>query len=89
MFFKKHPWLLKKTKVKWKDIPGQSGYQISKSTKKTGTNIVSTYKTTGGTSKKLDAKTHKTYYYKVRAYKVVGDKKIYGPWSDVKAYKLK
>lgn len=80
-----------KVKVKWTNISGESGYQISKSTKKTGTNIVSTYKTTKGTYKKLAAKKGKKYYYKVRAYKSekVGSKyvKVYGPWSNVKAYK--
>lgn len=76
-----------KVKVKWSNISGETGYQISKSTKKTGTSIVSTYKTTKGAYKNISAKKGKTYYYKVRAYKVVDGKKIYGPWSAVKAYK--
>lgn len=78
-----------KVKVSWKNISGESGYQISKSTKKTKTNIVSTYKTTGGKSKTISTKKGVTYYYKVRAYKIVGSKKIYGPWSGVVTYKIK
>ena len=59
------------------------------STSKTGTNIVSTYSTTTGKTKTITTKKGKTYYYKIRAYKVVDGKKIYAPWSDVKSYKLK
>lgn len=76
-------------KVKWNNILGESGYQISKSTSKTGTNIVYTYKTTTGTYKTLKATRGKTYYYKVRAYKTVGSQRIYAPWSSVRAYKLR
>ena len=78
-----------KVKVSWINISGETGYQISKSTKKSGTNIVSTYKTTSGTYKKVSATKGKNYYYKVRAYKVVNGKKIYGPWSSVKLFKRK
>ena len=78
-----------KVKVSWTNIGGETGYQISKSTKKGGTSIVSTYKTTSGKSKVIKATRKKTYYYKVRAYKTVDGKKIYGPWSSVKKYKLK
>lgn len=78
-----------KVKVKWTNINGETGYQISKSTKKSATKVVSTYKTTKGTYKYITAKKNKTYYYKVRAYKVVDGEKIYGPWSKVKAYKRK
>ena len=76
-----------KVKVSWTNINGETGYQISKSTKKKGTSIVSTYKTTSGKSKVIKATKGKTYYYKVRAYKVVDGKKIYGPWSSVKKFK--
>ena len=75
-----------KVKISWTNISGESGYQISQSTKKSKTNIVSTYKTTSGKSKTISAKSRKTYYYKVRAYKVVDGKKIYGPWSKVIKY---
>lgn len=78
-----------KVKVKWSNINGETGYQISRSTKKTSTNIVSTYKTSSGTYKNISASKGKTYYYKVRAYKVVDGKKICGPWSKVKSYKRK
>ena len=78
-----------KVKVRWKNISGETGYQISKSTKKAGTNIVYTYKTTLGTYKTLNATKGKTYYYKVRAYKTVDGKKVYGPWSIVKSYKMR
>ena len=80
-----------KVKVTWTNINGDTGYQISQAKKKSGTNIVATYKTTKGTYKTLTAKKGAKYYYKVRVYKTykVGSKyvKVYGPWSDVKAYK--
>ena len=79
----------KSVKVSWTNISGESGYQISVSTSKKSTKIVSTYKTTSGKSKVVSVKKGKTYYYKVRAYKIVGKKKIYAPWSSTKSYKVK
>lgn len=76
-----------KVKVSWKNINGETGYQISRALKQTGTNVVATVKTTTGKSKVVKAPKGKTYYYKVRAYKTVNGKKIFGPWS--KTYKFK
>ena len=78
-----------KVKVTWKNISGETGYQISRSTSSTGTNIVSTYKTTTGTSKVISAVKGTKYYYKVRAYRVVNGKTVYGEWSAVRSYTRK
>ena len=80
-----------KVKVSWNNVNGDTGYQISQATTKTGTNIVSTYKTTKGTYKNLTAEKGTKYYYKVRVYKTYKNGnnyvKVYGPWSKVKAFK--
>lgn len=79
----------KSVKVYWNNINGESGYQISRSTKKSGTSIVSTVYTTTGKTKVVSATKDKGYYYKVRAFKKVGSKTVYGPWSTAKYYKFK
>lgn len=78
-----------KVRVRWKNISGESGYQISRSTGKTKTYALSPFATTGGSSRLVSATKNKGYYYKVRAYKSVGDKKVYGPWSDPVKYTLR
>lgn len=77
-----------KVTVRWYDISGQSGYQISKSTKKSGINAVKRISSESASSTKISAKQNKKYYYRVRAYKVVDGKRIYGPWSSPKSYTL-
>lgn len=78
-----------KVKISWANINGETGYQISRSTKKTGTNVVATVKSTTAKSKILTVpKKGKTYYYKVRAYKLVNGVKVCGPWSTVYSKKL-
>lgn len=77
----------KKVKVAWANIGGETGYQISQSTSKNKIKIVSTYKTATGKNKVISAAKGKKLYYRVRAYKQVGGKKIYGPWSDAKLFK--
>lgn len=79
-----------KVRVKWNNISGETGYQIARASTEDGTySIISTYETTSGKSKVVSAKKNRTYFYKVRAYKTVDGKKIYGPWSDIVEYKLK
>lgn len=74
-------------KVSWGKVSGATGYEISQSTMENQTEIVSTYHTTSGKSKTISAKQGKTYSYKVRAYKEVDGKKIYGAWSKAVTYK--
>ena len=81
----------KSVSLSWKKSSNASGYQVYRSTKKSsgfksiktvtkGTTV--TYKNTGLTK-------GKTYYYKVRAYKVINGTKYYGNWSTVKSAKVK
>ncbi len=76
----------KSMKLKWKKDSKATGYEIyyatkanfSKSSRKVVT--ISKNKTTSKTMKNL--KSNKTYYVKIRSYKKVGSKKIYGDWSN-------
>lgn len=77
----------KKIKVKWTKVSGASGYEIMRSTKKSsGYKRIKTIKkgsVVSFTNKKL--KKGKKYYYKVRAYRTVNGKRVYGAYSAVKA----
>ncbi len=81
----------KQVKVSWKKISGASGYEVYYSTKKNGSykkaGTITKAKTVTYTQKKL--KSGKTYYYKVRAYRTVNGKKVYGSYSTVKSVKVK
>lgn len=72
------------------DLSGVKGYQIKyftskKFTKKT-TKTVKVKKTTKTVTK---LKKKKTYYAKVRAYKMVNGKTYYSKWSTVKKVKVR
>ena len=77
--------------IKWKKIKGVSGYAIYRSTKKSGSykkiKTVKKASTTSYTNKNLSS--NKKYYYKVRAYKNVKGKKVYGSYSSVKSVRTK
>jgi len=78
----------KSFKAKWKKISDCDGYQIQYAINKKFKNKKS--KNTKKTSiiiKKLKKK--KTYYVRVRAYKLNGKEKNYGKWSQVKKIKIK
>ncbi|MFB7139379.1 InlB B-repeat-containing protein [Gottfriedia sp. NPDC056225] len=73
-------------KLSWSKVSGATGYEIVKATSKTGsyshlTSVTTTNYTNKGLSK------GKTYYYKIRSYKLVGSQKIYGEWTNVMSIK--
>lgn len=81
----------KSAKITFKKVNGASGYVIYRATKKNGKyKAVSTLKkgtAVSYTNKKLKKKS--TYYYKVRAYKKVGKKTVYGSYSKTVSVKIK
>ncbi len=81
----------KKMTVSWQRIKGVNGYEIYRSTKKAKgykkVKTASRVSITSYTNKKLTSKTK--YYYRVRAYKTVNGRKIYGSYSSPKSAKTK
>ena len=80
----------KKLKVKatWKKLTNVFGYQIQYAPNKKFKKAKSkTVKSSSVTLKKLKKK--KTYFVRVRAYKLANGKKVYGKWSSVKKVKIK
>lgn len=79
-----------KATLKWKKVSGASGYLLYRSDRRDGgftcINSVSRRKTSY-TNTKL--KKGQTYYYRIRAYRKVGGKRVYGNFSVVKAVKVK
>ena len=77
-----------KVKATWKKLTNISSYQIQYAPNKKFKKAKSkTVKSTFVTIKKLKKK--KTYFVRVRAYKLVDGKKVYGKWSAVKKVKIK
>lgn len=71
---------LGETKVTWSKVSGATGYNIYRATSKTGKHVyIGTTKSTSYTNKKLGH--NKAYYYKVKAYRTVSGKKVYGGTS--------
>lgn len=79
-----------KVKLSWNKVAGASGYRIYRSKSKTsGFSKIKTV--TSGSKLNYVRKTSRNvkYYYKIRAYKTVNGKKIWGTYSAVKAKTLK
>ncbi|MFR7538606.1 MAG: DUF6273 domain-containing protein [Clostridium sp.] len=78
----------RKLVVRWNAVKGTKGYQLQYAINKKFKKKKSIQtKKTKYTIKKLKKK--KTYYIRVRAYKMNGKKKVYGKWSKVKVVKRK
>lgn len=74
--------------LKFKKVHGQNGVQICYATNKSFKSAK--YSTTTSTTKTISKlKSKKKYYFKIRAYKTVRGKKVYGPYSSVKSIKIK
>ena len=74
-------------KVSWNKVTGATGYQLYMRQKGKTTWTSKGYYT--GTSAKINFDMEKEYEFKVRAYRTVGNKKIYGLCSPVKSYEFK
>ena len=78
----------KKITVKWKKVSGATGYYVYRATKSTGK-----YKKVKSTTSKswtnTKLKKGKKYYYKVKAYRKVSSKKVFGTWSNISYKKVK
>ena len=78
----------RKLVVRWNAVKDAKGYQLQYALNKKFKKKKSVQtKKTKYTIKKLKKK--KTYYIRVRAYKMNGKKKVYGKWSTVKKVKIK
>lgn len=78
-------------KVSWKKVTGANGYRVYRSTSKNGEYTSAGFIKKGSTVTFKDKKVSegKTYYYKIRAYRIVNGKRVYGPYSAVKSVKAK
>ncbi|MCT8137603.1 InlB B-repeat-containing protein [Anaerobacillus sp. CMMVII] len=74
-----------KIKISWDQVSGANGYQIYRATSQTGTYSKVGTVTSGSTKTYTNrgVETGRTYYYKVRAYRVVNGKNVYGAFSTV------
>ena len=81
----------KQATVSWKKVSGANGYVVYRATKKNGkykaVKTITRAATVKFVNKKL--KKGKKFFYKVRAYRTVNKKKVYGAYSAIKAVKVK
>ena len=81
----------KKVTVNWNKVAGATGYEVYMSTNKNkGYSRIKTITKKGTVSyTKGSLKKNKTYYFKIRTYKIVNEKKIYSSYSNIKQIKVK
>ena len=81
----------KKVQLRWKKVNAATGYQVYQATKKNGKykKVKTIKKNKIVTCKTKALKAKKTYYFKVRTYRKVAGKTIYGAFSNVKKVTVK
>ena len=75
--------------VSWKAVAGADGYDVYCGSSKTSQKGIVVKGTTKLTANKTGLISGKTYYFKARAYKLVGSTKVYTGYSAVKSIKVK
>jgi fibronectin type 3 domain-containing protein len=70
-------------KTSWTAVSGASGYEVSRATSSTGTYSVVGNTTTTTSLTNTGLSTNKVYYYKIRAYRMVGTTKVYSGYTTV------
>jgi fibronectin type 3 domain-containing protein len=70
-------------KTSWTAVSGASGYEVSRATSSTGTYSVVGNTTTATSLTNTGLSTNKVYYYKIRAYRMVGTTKVYSGYTTV------
>lgn len=75
--------------VKYGKVANASGYKLQYAANKSFKNAKSITVSKCKTSVKIKELKKKTYYFRVRAYKTVNGKKVYGNWSNVRKYTIK
>ena len=75
--------------VSWKAVSGATGYQVYYGTSKTSAKTALTKGTRKLTISKSGLTSKKGYYFRVRAFKKVNGKRVYGPFCTVKGKTVK
>ncbi|MHB1454767.1 MAG: Ig-like domain-containing protein [Saccharofermentanales bacterium] len=70
-------------KISWSGVSGASGYEIWRSTSSSGSYMLIRTQT-ALSYVNAGLRTGTTYYYKIRAYRIVGTTKVYGAYSTIK-----
>ena len=79
----------KAVKLEWKKLKGASGYQIYRGMAKNGKyKLIKTTKGQGYSFTDRTVTKNKSYYYKIRAYRKVGNKTVRSPYSVIKMVKV-
>ena len=78
-------------KVTWNKVAGADGYEIYRATSQSGSYSLKKTVASGSNLSYTNTglTTGKTYYYKVRAYRLVNGKKVYSNYSDIVSSKPK
>lgn len=79
-----------KVKISWKNINGETGYEIRRMVKNGNTYVAKKFHNASASASSIVVTAPKgtTYYYQIRAYKTVNNRKVYAPWSAIRSFKL-